>query len=534
MLRIFKSTSLHCGIIIFFYVIAILPIFFAPAFVPDELGFFWWTQASVNFFEKGLLKYWFTQDNMAGYGSIYWIIYACLYSVFFDLSLWAMRVISFIIYLMIPVLFVWDGYKSKSKYALPAVLIWLTMPVAWWTGKITGPETLVMGFVALGLHFLFNDTYQKSLRFFSFGWVMLGIAVGIKLTALPVLLFAFIIGVSRLKSVSFFKKNALLVVSVVIGFVIANPFVLIDPMHFISNLKLVAGTTVPWGVIPVIFQNTLWTWDAVLSGGLFDWSLGPIAASLLFITFLFYLPGKTLFAFILGFASAVCLIILNSSHYMGWFWFPVLLLIPFCVLHLKYSQNKYAYLMLAAVIIANFIESAPLIIKSYSTKAEHVKSLQQTPLVQDCVNKLMAKKKYDLIIDYSEVSQDPRLEYNISSNTKVIRTSRDVTHVETRYTKNKDNPGIFVASKYYGCVTSSKAFEWILKAGEKGVPSNKKILIIIGDRLKKPQHYDDFDKFIETQVLPKSSNVKYQNLMKCGYANFYELYPSNKKGHTVY
>ena len=148
------------------------------ATVPDETWFYGIVKNDMNIASlKDLLR----TPNFLGYGEIYWIILWCLHS--FAL----MRLLSWICLVTVPIvliIFMRLVVKRKWHSIAIAIMLFLSCPMSWFTGKIIGPELIgnafgVIGFVTAISGILSSNT--KYSRIIIFMGVVLGISFAIKL-----------------------------------------------------------------------------------------------------------------------------------------------------------------------------------------------------------------------------------------------------------------------------------------------------------------------------------------------------------------
>lgn len=353
-------------VLFFVYAILLLPIYCLPICTPDEM---WFELDAMKLKESwsglSFLEIVFEQENHLGYGASYWLLYG-LIAHCTSYPLVIMRVAALGANLAVPYLLLRECRDvSRRPAALLAMLLWVTFPAAWWTGKITGPELFSSAILFSGLLLLSHAARWQ--------WVMaagaaLGCAVGIKTNSLPAILAIFFIVPQRPRP---WRSMSLVALGLVIGFVVANPFVVFEPQELLANLpkrgRFGAGFTTKHFLL--LLWNTEWEWDAVFRGGYFNWGMCPLAVPLYF-TFLWKskLPWKWLVG---GIACTVAgfLLHMTSRQYHGWYWLPLLPLFPLTVLHVRKVEPQ-AWRWAMALVIVNLAGNSPWIGLQYYSKLE--------------------------------------------------------------------------------------------------------------------------------------------------------------------
>ena len=119
------------------------------ALVPDEKWFL--LDASIN-------RYLMREMPNLGYGSLYWGLLYFLKSPFIiRFSFWLMNI-------LIPMLIM--SCFEDEKIRLPVILLFLTFPFSFWSGKLIGPEIFVLFLLSLSMYFIFHS----KIKYASFFW----------------------------------------------------------------------------------------------------------------------------------------------------------------------------------------------------------------------------------------------------------------------------------------------------------------------------------------------------------------------------
>lgn len=341
------------------------------ALTPDEVWFFG------DSFEVPLSEV-FGRGAHLGYGQIYWIFLALI-----DDPL-LVRIVAFLSFLTIPAVF-WINSTAHSRPL--ALCAWVVMPLAWWSGKISGPEIFS---VSIGLLGVWAICRQKVVL----GGMLVGIAIGIKISALPIALFAFF---PLLKSRSV-KSTLFAIAFVIAGFAVANPFVLLDPAAISS---LVKSTNQPENYadhIFRVFQASSVEWDFAQSGGLRQFSAPlPILLLLCYLVFKLQPAAEVGVLTLAAFVLATCMFMLNG-RFLGWYWFHVLVLVPFWIGTCKRPPTTAVYAVLALA----FVFNVPRITFEVQTKIAHLESLQSWEEKSACIIATLESDGAKRVLDYSE------------------------------------------------------------------------------------------------------------------------------------
>ena len=436
------------------YAAAMLPNILSSNYAPDEI---WFSIEAFRFNahlgEVGAWRYIVEQRNHLGYGPIYWMLQTC-FTHFFTQPLVASRCFSLVCLLAVPISLLASCSRSLTPNRWLAWFLWLTFPVAWWTGKLTGPELPSMAAGAIGLACLtYPDTSRRLI-----GWTALGVAVGIKATAVPLLVFAGILLWGSGTSWLGFASTA--AAGTAVGFVLSSPTVLFAPGAFLAAIRAAKGRDpleVPswYAHITARLNAESWTWDALPNGGLMQWSLS--AVPLLAFTALL-LWGKDKGRIQLAFAGAAALSIalcLTSQQYYGWYWFATLLIFPFAwMAEPSWSKTRSAFA--SALVALNAACNAPTIAQHYALKMEQQRITQDKVAIQTCIAQAAGGLSgIDTVIDYSELYLDLNFDFLTRAG-------------------SLDKPGI---------VPPGQVASWLMGIAPLP-PLGKEAFMVIGERLK--------------------------------------------------
>lgn len=365
-----------------------LPLFFLPAFTPDEV---WFYRDSMAIEQQGI--YPIAQLPHLGYGASFWLAYATLIRVLRNqmLVLYVARAFCFLLAASVPLLLIWEGRRIRSPFTLHSVVLWFALPMAWWTGKVVSPEipSYVMVIYAL---LLVRERPTAA-------WLLWGLAAGLKLTALPAGAILWAIGQERnWTSASKAMGYAAL------GFVIGNPVLLFHPILF-REAMLVAWE--PWVVnIYTIFRmlfSTCWEWDGVPSGGIFVHGVCLLTVIMTFDSL--WSEGKKDAEMRMAAKGFLCtwgitLILVLRSRFLLWYAFPALAIVPFGLLYLT-KRSRYV----TAAVFCQVLFGAPLIYWQYSQKLSHFRELRAYEELRAEVDPKLAEWHPDLVADLAVVGR---------------------------------------------------------------------------------------------------------------------------------
>jgi hypothetical protein len=323
------------------------------------------------------------------YGSLFWVALKLAGSAF------AARCVVLVMFVLTPWLLMRTIHGARMRVAV--FLLWLSMPIAWWSGKLIAPEIPVMFMVALALY-LFHRQRLPAVA------VALAAAVALKISALPAVIF-FVIAYALQTGVPLRTKlrTAPLLAAV---FVLAL-FVLCPPiLAIVSELGKQPSHLAAASFLAQARESLLsyrWEWDAVFSGGVLRFSLMPVALALVAVGVL--ARDWRMFVGVFVTACMFLLMSVNSASAYGWYWtglFPILL----------YAASRTpagmatdawpwpAFLCFAAA--CNGVQQLPLIVDQAYQRFEHIRVLGKRDEILACVNRKLDEIKPVAVHDQSE------------------------------------------------------------------------------------------------------------------------------------
>jgi hypothetical protein len=323
------------------------------AMVPDEISFIGIAH-NFSIFHRS--------TPPANYGSLYWFILSVLYHPavirFFMLGL----------FLSIPLL-IMHGQRYHLK--LISLLLFLSFPYAFWTGKLIGPEILSLWFISCSLAFLNRNIFWSA--------TFAGISVGIKLTSIPFLIFYFFLIFVQNK----FKDNILKVsLYIIFGFVFANPFNfdLYLMNIFKGNLGEFQSSLIDTPKLINSLFNFKITWDNVIGSSFSQLISNPYIVIIYSLVLLIGTPIYGIAFFI--FLVATIVSVLYSHTLYAWYFFPVVSIWIYSLRFLQIAKLHIHYYLVFVVIvlfILNFLFNIQYSIFQASEKFKQINTITHYP-----------------------------------------------------------------------------------------------------------------------------------------------------------
>jgi len=489
--------------------------YFSPGLAADEIAYFVWAthDLEVNH-SHGFLGPLF-RTNITAYGATYWTVYENFILLFGSNAIWAMRFVAFVASMSIPIGLILVGNRTSKESGWLVAALWLTMPFAWWSGKINGPETIAMACIVYAILLLhleqlaITDRATKNQNRMLVAWFLLGFAIAIKLTMLPAIVFAFALTFpfgQKKKSIGMadsIKTMAKVGLSSLAGFLVGGPNVLFNTRDFIAQIKATPSGA-PWdrNIAISMLDNDGWGWDGVFSGGLIQWSCAPVVFVILAIAAI--IRPRILFASVVAFLA--CWTILASKGSMlGWYWFGWITLIAPAVLWMYQSSFGLRWISIAVVVgtIVNGSLQYTTIYEQIDSKKQQAGAIAALPKLNQIVNQILSEKQFDLVLDHSEITYENGLKLQNTSESEIVRTSPPSVW---KLSKDWDEYSKTISqAEFARCKLGilSEVFSKLLKLSETG-SEGKTILILMSKRLTRSQPYHDIDSFLKEKVVSKS------------------------------
>ena len=328
------------------------------------------------------------------YGSLFWMLLSVLKSQLL------IRIFFLAIFLAIPILVTSLYKKPLSK--LICLLFYLSTPYAFWTGKLISPEILMLFLGTLGLYLFSSRIYIAAF--------LVGLAVGIKLTGLPFVIFLLSLAIFRKASI-----KTLLVASTccLIGFWLANPINVDLYVAEIIQLKLNSATALVFDknrLQDMLFTEK-WAWDNVLTNSFSQMVCSPYVLIGLIIAV--GLNSISLATAVAIFSITNFYMVYTGQDLYVWYFFPFIPILMFALTsleidgevtscHTKASQIRLwlCPVLVLALIAINFYQTIPYSIFQANEKFQHIASRKSYPT--ECVGKAIWSYNPTILINKSE------------------------------------------------------------------------------------------------------------------------------------
>lgn len=365
------------------------PLYFMRAFVPDEL---WFYHDAVAYARIGTPLW--LQPAHLGYGALFWSTYVGLLHTFGGglSALFVLRAIAFCLVACVTGLICWAGRRNQSEFTWHALLLWMFLPMAWWSGKIASPEIPAYS-LCIGA-FLLVGSDRPKLQ--AAGWTLWGLAVGLKLTVLPTFPLLLLVAMQATGVMALVACTA-----AAAGFLIANPVLLMDPQSYLSPV-FGAGTPISAHLDRLMYMlfSSYWEWDAIPSGGVFVHGITLGTALILGYLFVREVKAKSpQAAMAVGALLMTCAFVLLNlrSRFLVWYAFPIIAILPFLILRLPARRHTRLLLTLAVILQAVF--GIPQIHRQYEAKLESARELATWASEQPSIRQILERWRADTLLD---------------------------------------------------------------------------------------------------------------------------------------
>lgn len=279
----------------------------------------------------------------------------------------------------------------SGSAAVLSVLVLVSMPLAWWSGKLASPELLGAALFALGVHRWFIS--GQALR----ALVLASGAVAIKGTIVPIFLVLVVFVAWGLWRRPGFTYRRLLVYALacIVTFVLCNGWLLHDPKTGIEHLLSLSRAYHPADELRAQSDLILFlspeTWEGSNYGFLAYWSGG-----LLFVGFALLVAVWTqarLGLFLLCGGLLQYLFMLTQPAH-SWYWFPALLplAIPFSLLAPRQAA------VTGMIVLASLVPFAALR-NELAYKKMHMNELNALAIERSCIHDKLRGYQPDTVFD---------------------------------------------------------------------------------------------------------------------------------------
>ena len=281
--------------------------------VPDEEWFLQMMQTVRHMAGNNIFKYLSETENYLGYGQIYWI----LGSIFSNFRF--LRAAAFVMLMGSMILVLREVRDRFGRQMIPyAGILWLSMPFAWYSDKIIGPE--LTGFF-LGLA---GMTVLDKKRMKWAGWGLLGISCAVKTYYAIFGLVALLGEMKRARG----RRGAVLIeagISGACGFIVGNPILLWDLSTFLENAQM--KNKFLFDRISYIFGRREYEWDGVMVNGVFWGYASAFLLLVLAVMFIVSIRSNGYLVKSMAAAAAFLVLICCRAFFLGWYLLPLCYLI---------------------------------------------------------------------------------------------------------------------------------------------------------------------------------------------------------------
>lgn len=403
------------------------------AISPDEISFI-----------AGSKVYLFSDRSAPplNYGTFFWAILALLKTPLI------LRAFFLCLFIAVPFLLLRTIHQAPIR--LLAFLFYLSLPYAFWTGKLISPEILILFLIALSLFFF---SQGKT----GFAFLIGGLAIGIKLTAAPYGLFLLFLALYKHRLNR--AINHLLLAC--IGIWLANPINL--DLYFVNLLTSSSANTSH--LLPINLERVQeilflpsWSWDMILTNSFSQLICNPYCVVAIIVATII----KNRWLGLALFISSACsfALVYFSKDTFAWYFFPLVPMLVFVIgalapnllrntsdkpLNIKILksaqllQTIFPVAIVTLVIFFNLYSNIQYSIYQAAEKFSQIQSRRNHPSA--CIAQAIKNYQPQLIvnktdreIDFQIIPKDAivRGAYGSSIDTKV----RSMAIVNTRYLKN--------------------------------------------------------------------------------------------------
>lgn len=322
------------------------------SYVPDEIWFYAYLNMYHNYIMKGNI---FDIPNSLGYGQLYWIFYSIINNMLLIRIISIVCVFGTIYFIFKTTSLFYSGSNIKVVSSL-VIMLYLTFPISWFTGKIIGPEIISTTFGAAACYFYFLSSKTEDRKFYLISIILLSMSCSIKLSNV---VFGVLIGCYIIINVIESSKDAVYQIGMgtfifVTSFIIFNPFIITDFSQYKTNLTSTIGSFNLSYIESVLFQDVL-TWDLIGTGG-----INYHVILVVFLVVIMLLFGIINLKKSIPFIMTIIFIIISccKSPFFSWYLMPLIYIIPVLVSiglsNVETLNFKYIGIVVAIIIINFF------------------------------------------------------------------------------------------------------------------------------------------------------------------------------------
>jgi hypothetical protein len=280
------------------------------AMSPDEISFIAGSKVYL-FFDRS--------PPPLNYGTFFWAILDLLKTPL------VLRILFLALFIATPCLLLLGMRNYPTR--LLSLLFYLSLPFAFWTGKLISPETLILFIISLSLWLHGRDKDY-------FAAFLAGLAIGIKVTAVPYALFLCFLIVKK----PFIKKFGICILMICAGLWLANPINL--DLYLISLFKNSTGSESIWPfnvdrLREILFAQK-WSWDMILTNSFSQLICNPNSIAILALVFFF--KNKSLGFGFIAFCLTSFALVYFSKDTFAWYFFPI---VPVLIYSIGFSTPDF-------------------------------------------------------------------------------------------------------------------------------------------------------------------------------------------------
>jgi len=354
--------------------------------VPDEQSFIFNSIALGNYLHQFNFSNAVDFGPVLGYGYIFWLFNALFIVPFGALGGFSAQIfIGRLVYLFCFVLSLFFTYKTVSIYqekytALLGTFLIFLLPTFAFFGKIISVEYLLCFLLSCFMYLIASDEGNLSKKV-SFASLILGIAIGVKLIALPFLLALLLYLFLHSSVVKIYVKSLLLVIA---GFFISNPVLLISARARDVLLKSLP-INAPFSLenLTRCYNFDSFTWDDIPLLGI-KAGFGNELVLLLFIVFtiLSFISNRKnknrlfiLSIYMITFLVFILSVCLKGSTFWTWYLFPAFLISVVPPLLLNFENKRLNDKLIAVFFISIFVLNIGSVSKVYKYKFNQINTM---------------------------------------------------------------------------------------------------------------------------------------------------------------
>ena len=351
--------------------------------------------SSILYFNYNVMNYdeaWFTCcfsyrdfSNHLAYGYFYWLFIDLFRHISSDILHYKfiLRLLALISILSVPVVIYQLNSKlssDRSRYK-SIIFLWLTFPAAWWYGKLVAPDLYCLSLGLWGL--CFSIPPEKDAKRKTIGIILMGIAVGIKITFIVFPIFYYVytllLAIDKgkaskdilLNTKQYLFKEEKMGLFLIVGFLIGSPSIVFRPKEYFEQLTKFSNPEVGSSPLEILFSPSVGNfWETIITPSLTWFSLS--LASILFLA-VFYkkwsLENKKIaYSFFVSFGISIFLF-MKPETFLSWYSYPIITLLLVLLLSTRMPKKYFNFL-----VVINLIANSPVIIAQISNKAIHIQN----------------------------------------------------------------------------------------------------------------------------------------------------------------